>query len=85
MKQIRPIGLNASDKIITATVLQDILKEWSAENNVVFIDLLPHAKKFKKRKPDRNLYYPLDQHFNADGNEMAARAISDVLVEMQCE
>ena len=55
--------------------MQEILQDWAREAGVDFVDLLHRAKIFKKQIKEGNLFYPMDQHFTATGNEIAADAI----------
>ena len=60
---------------LKSTKMQDILQYWSHDNGVNYLDLLPYAKAFKKTNQNVPLFYPLDQHFTASGNRVAADAL----------
>ncbi|MHC4268237.1 MAG: hypothetical protein ACYSTS_07195 [Planctomycetota bacterium] len=60
---------------LKSTKMQDVLQYWSHDNGVNYLDLLPYAKAFKKTNQNVPLFYPLDQHFTASGNRVAADAI----------
>lgn len=81
--QVEPVLKNTKGKLLfpkdwqdlKSTKMQDILRDWSLKVGVNFLDLLPHAKAFKRTNPEETLFYPLDQHFTAAGNKVAATAI----------
>ena len=60
---------------LKSTKMQDILHDWSRNMGVNYLDLLPYAKAFKKTNQEELLFYPLDQHFTATGNRVAANAL----------
>jgi len=59
--------------------MQDVLAAWCATNGVGFVDLLPPARAEHARHPETQLFFPLDQHFTAAGNRMAAEALAAAL------
>lgn len=81
--QVEPVVKNSKRNSIfprdwqdlKSTKMQDILQYWSYDNGVNYLDLLPYAKAFKKTNQKGSLFYPLDQHFTATGNRVAADAL----------
>ena len=51
---------------------QKVIKEWAMQNNVTMIDLLPELS---AQNSNDDFYWKLNSHFNAKGNEVAAKII----------
>ena len=56
---------------------QAVIKEWANKNNVTAIDLQPELAKIDNND---DLYWKLNGHFNANGNEAAAEIIYSELI-----
>ena len=51
---------------------QTVIREWAMQNNVTMIDLLPELS---AQNSNDDFYWKLNSHFNAKGNEVAAKII----------
>src|SRR5208283_2262355 len=66
-------GLLGTD-CIASSKLQEVLKEFAANNGIHFVDLLPT---FKEAGKSEKLTFDYDGHFNERGHDLAARCIAD--------
>lgn len=73
----------ADDGLIESSQMQDVLRGWAERSKCEYLDLLPVFRTAKRAHPEQLLFYPIDQHFTAAGNAVAAGAIADRLLEMQ--
>jgi hypothetical protein len=75
--------LDEHETRIRSTKLQDTLRTWAIKSGIRYLDLMDSLVKAKTEDSALELFYPLDQHFTAAGNKIAARAIGDTLLEMR--
>jgi hypothetical protein len=66
----------ASTYCETSEKLQEVLEEFSADNGIHFVDLLPT---FREAGKTEKLYFNYDGHFNERGNDLAARCIAEYI------
>jgi hypothetical protein len=57
---------------------QRVLSQFFEREGINYLDLLPWLR---EKSADRPLYFPLDGHWNALGNEIAAERVARLLAE----
>jgi len=61
----------------SVTRINDELANFTEENKIPFLDLLPSQREYEK---EIDLFFPVDPHWNKEGHKLVAKTIYDFLV-----